>query len=171
MSNPDGSFTYSPSSDFSGLVSFIYEIGIPSDLKKNAANGHYYRYVPAPQIHWTEAKELAAQQSINGQAGYLATITSAEENAFIFTEVGGNGWIGASDAGAEGVWHWQTGPEATFRFWTGGPAPGGTPFNGSYSNWHSVEPNDNFPGDNNFPIDRNQGEDYAHIRPTRWYLE
>jgi len=47
--------------------------------KSAGGNGHYYKAVcTTTAISWTEADLLA-----RAQAGYLATITSAEENAFL----------------------------------------------------------------------------------------
>jgi hypothetical protein len=49
-----------------------------------------------------------------GQAGYLATVQSAEENAFIASKLGANGWIGAKGTmnGAVKEWKWVTDPDS-----------------------------------------------------------
>lgn len=105
------------------------------------ANGHWYDFViPTAAITATEA-ETAAESSVHqGQSGYLATITSAEEQAFLNTLWPGSGsvvgqfsgfsyfLIGASDRDSEGNFAWIGGPED-------GNAVG-------YSNWSSGEPND-----------------------------
>ncbi|MBL4919002.1 DUF4347 domain-containing protein [Szabonella alba] len=113
-----------------------------------AGNGHYYEFVSAPGITWQDAMADAEERSLFGLEGYLATVTSAEENAFIAPLLGGQGWIGASDEGDEGAWMWMTGPEAGTYFWQG--LSDGGPVNGEYSNWSYAEPNDL------------NGEDYAH---------
>jgi hypothetical protein len=47
-----------------------------------------------------------------GFQGHLVTITSAEENAFVFSlSPNNNFWIAGSDAQQEGVWRWVAGPE------------------------------------------------------------
>jgi len=49
----------------------------------NPANQHFYRYVPG-KITGTDALAAAAAAPATlGQAGYLASITSADENAFV----------------------------------------------------------------------------------------
>lgn len=48
-----------------------------------AGNGHYYEYVAAPLIPWTTANAAANSLSYGGLYGHLATITSAEEDAFV----------------------------------------------------------------------------------------
>jgi hypothetical protein len=49
----------------------------------SGGNGHWYKPVPGfPGLTWTFANELA-----QAEGGYLATITSAEENAFVFSLV------------------------------------------------------------------------------------
>ena len=113
-----------------------------------AGNGHYYEFVNAQGISWQDAVTQAAQRSLYGLEGYLATVTSAEENAFIAPLLGGQGWIGASDEGTEGTWLWMTGPEAGTAFWQG--LSSGAPVNGEYNNWAGGEPNNL------------GGEDYAH---------
>ena len=75
-----------------------------------------------------------------GLQGYLATITSAEENAFVFDKLQGNGWLGGTDADVEGDWTWVTGPDAGTVFCI---EQNGTcvPQNDPYNNWDGGEPN------------------------------
>lgn len=87
-------------------------------------NDHWYDYVPASSIFapidFASARSAALTSSHLGQPGYLATITSAQEQAFVQSAfpflVGfgatGNAWLGASDAAVEGEWRWLDGPEA-----------------------------------------------------------
>jgi YVTN family beta-propeller protein len=106
-----------------------------------AGTGHSYEFVSAPGISWQEAKIAAEARSCNGIPGYLATITSAEENAFIANmPLPTNAWLGGTDQQGEGEWRWATGPEAGTQFWQGNSA--GTPVGGAYTNWASGEPND-----------------------------
>eukprot|EP00756_Hemistasia_phaeocysticola_P040891 Hpha_TRINITY_DN16889_c1_g1::TRINITY_DN16889_c1_g1_i1::g.148258::m.148258 len=57
-----------------------------------------------------------------GLVGYLATITTPGEQAWMDV-LGAEGYIGASDAGAEGFWRWVTGPEGCPPYIaTSGPA-------------------------------------------------
>jgi hypothetical protein len=100
---------------------------------------HFYRYIMKLDISWTEARDSAARMEYYGLQGYLATITSAIENDFIWTKTDGVGWIGASDAEMEGDWKWVTGPETGTLFWRGNAS--GYRVNGQYSNWASGEPN------------------------------
>jgi len=119
------------------------------------ATQHYYRFVRSQGITWTAANAAASATTYFGLKGYLATITSYAENAFIQLKTQGVGWIGASDADVEGDWKWVTGPEAGTLFWRGNGS--GTAVNGMYSNWNDGEPNDCC--DANIP----HQEDYAHI--------
>ncbi len=114
---------------------------------------HFYEFVSAPGITWDAARDAAATHSFFGLQGYLATVTSAGENAFIAAKLQGEGWMGAADAAVEGTWRWVTGPEAGTLFFTqtssqlggsyGGATPGGgLAIDGMYSNWAAGEPND-----------------------------
>lgn len=81
------------------------------------ANGHWYEYVMGPHT-WDEALAQASKLTHLGQRGYLATVTSAEENAFIANLGYGHfwAWLGGSDRGSEGNWTWRAGPEAGQAF-------------------------------------------------------
>lgn len=115
---------------------------------KNVFNGHYYRLVKTP-VSFDDAVALSAATTFDGTPsgtpGYLATITSPEENQFLFTVMGGagnNAWLGASDRDVEGDWKWMTGPEAGTSFYTGNVnEPGNGPVNGEFSGWAGGEPN------------------------------
>lgn len=118
-----------------------------NDLYYNPINGHYYKVVSrsntfansatssASAIHLAESTELF------GLKGYLATITTAQEQKFIYDNINGsNIWIGASDdkdllneraatsfadqTTAEGKWYWVAGPEAGTQFWQGATSSG-----------------------------------------------
>lgn len=115
-----------------------------------ASTDHYYDYVPANLITWTDAKAAAEAMDYFGLRGYLATLTIADEGQISGELSPGTGWIGASDAGTEGIWKWMTGPEAGTTFWNGNENGSAAP--GMYENWNSGEPN-NYGG----------SEDYAHI--------
>ncbi|MEZ4988205.1 MAG: HYR domain-containing protein [Saprospiraceae bacterium] len=141
-----GTFTFIPAAGVTGSVAMTYVVKTEGSDLFFADNGHFYEFIVEPNITWTDAAAAAAARTLNGQTGYLATITSASENAFIVDRLQGNGWIGASDNEQEGVWKWVTGPEAGQQFWSGlGQNAGGMPVNGAYNNWDispsNIEPN------------------------------
>ena len=78
---------------------------------------HYYEYVNS-RLTWTDAKIAAENKTFNGMQGYLATITSKEENDFIVQKISSNTWMGASDIENQSIWKWATGPEAGTHFFT-----------------------------------------------------
>jgi len=114
-------------------VSFSLNAALPY-----SGNGHYYEFITAANPSWTTARDLAAARTYFGLQGYLVTSTSAGENAFISSKLSGQGWLGASDAGVEGVWKWVTGPENGNQFWSGNY----TGYVVTYANWNTNEPND-----------------------------
>ncbi len=95
-----------------------------------SSNGHWYELVAAPRTSWITANALANLSSWQDTSGHLATITSAEENAFVFSVVGeGWYWLGGHQAVATDVvdgWNWVNG-----ETW-------------NYTNWVSGEPNNLF---------------------------
>jgi flagellin len=152
-------------SSVSGSAAKLTEASIPADKKAtmfyNKANGHIYEFVDGHK-DWGVAKTEAEAKSVGGQKGYLANITSADEQAFI-TGRGPSGadstaiknfanghhlWLGGTDAAQEGKWIWSGGPEAGTQFWAG--ASNGSATGGSYNNWNPGEPNNS------------GGENYLH---------
>lgn len=102
-------------------------------------NDHWYEYVSPNSIFdgvdFDTARSAALSRTHQGLQGYLATVASAAEQAFIesvgFPWLYGFGgtssaWLGGSDATVEGEWRWLDGPEA-------GQAMG-------YSNWLPGQP-------------------------------
>ncbi len=124
----------------------------------NAVNGHFY-YLNTSLLNYntttTGARDAAKAMSYQGQAGYVATITSTLENSFISSNIASatNIWIGATDELVEGAWKWDTNggsPEAGKRFWTGAAAGSKYTADGiDFASWSGGEPNDS------------SGEDYA----------
>ena len=96
-------------------------------------NGHYYYVYDLDAITtWEEA-----QEHCKSQGGYLATITSQEENEFVYSYLRDNynyesAYFGFTDRDEEGTWIWANGEK------------------NSYTNWHPGEPNS-----------ENPNEDYA----------
>lgn len=120
------------------LVGSVSSVAAAPVLWSSAAGGndHFYEYVGTPMT-WDAARAAAAGTTHAGMPGYLATITSAAEQNFILTSVTrSTSWIGGTDRTAEGVWRWETGPEAGDIFFGPGASAGAFAF------WNSGEPND-----------------------------
>jgi hypothetical protein len=124
-----------------------------SGLAYNSRNGHFYRAVTGT-ITRNNAASAAANVSnvFGGRTGYLVTITDDFENDFVASQIQNaqNIWIGASDAGTEGLWIWDQGPENGTAFWrhpcvsngTGsanscGTATGVSPYDGESGVWQN----------------------------------
>ncbi|MUP37247.1 MBG domain-containing protein, partial [Labilibaculum euxinus] len=118
-------------------------------------DGHFYEYVNAT-ITWDQAEAAASAKTYYGLQGYLATVTSANENIFIQNKISDMIWLGGSDRETEGIWKWVTGPESGNQFSTGANA-----YNGSYVNWNSGEPNSN-------GADEDYTMMYAATNPGEW---
>lgn len=97
---------------------------IPEDAVEY--NGHYY-YLYEDGIASTYEE---AAKYCNSKGGYLATLTSQEENYFVYSYILQQGfksaYFGLSDSASEGNWEWCTGEPL------------------DYTNWHSGEPNNEY---------------------------
>ena len=101
-------------------------------------NGHCYEAVLAQGLSWEDA-----QADCEARGGYLATITSAEENAFVFSLVSGDNDSWFIDGFGNGLGPWLGGyqvsgsaePDGGWRWVTDEPF--------DYTNWETDQP-DNF---------------------------
>jgi len=102
-------------------------------LVQDGGNGHFYEPVTTapPGVSWSVAKAAA-----ESAGGYLVTITSAQESAFVFSLVtdpkywvsgGGNvfglwlgGYQGENSPEPNGGWRWVSGEPWIFTAWAAG---------------------------------------------------
>ena len=103
-----------------------------------AGNGHFYQYVPfdnsVNDYKWMTAYNTAKSMEYDGRKGYLATVTSKEEDLFIFKASSKVGWLGGTRLKHTGnggwrdwtintedksgtSWYWACGPEAGQEFY------------------------------------------------------
>jgi hypothetical protein len=115
-----------------------FEFHLSPTLGYNYDNMHFYEWVPTSLSTGDLAITAAAGRSYKGMQGYLTTITSAAENAFVYALQGNlGGWLGATQVTTNSNnWRWATGPESGTQFSTGA-----TSTNGMYVNWWAGEPN------------------------------
>jgi hypothetical protein len=115
----------------------------PTGFFYNGTNGHFYRPVTATneRTTYTNARARSLLTTFKGQTGYLVTITSADEDAFIFANVPAtNVWFAATDEVIDGRWVIDAGPErGTVMKTSNGQLNGNIP--GVYNNWAQGEPN------------------------------
>ena len=91
-------------------------------------NGHWYQFV-SPFSGW-----LGARQWAENHGGYLATIASAEENAFlvaILDQVHSSANLGGYEPNNDGNWVWITGEPWSYTNWIPGQ-PSNTGGNENY---------------------------------------
>ena len=112
----------------------------PTGYFYNPSNGHFYRPISTTATY-TNARTLSAQQTFKGQTGYLVTITSSDEDAFIFSNVPqSNIWFALTDEVTEAQWKIDAGPEAGTLIKTSNGQTAGN-IQGQYNNWAPGEPN------------------------------
>ncbi len=112
----------------------------PTGYFYNGVNGHFYRPISTGATY-TNARTLASQQTFKGQQGYLVTITSADEDAFIYNNVPQNQiWFALTDEVTEGRWVIDAGPELGTVIKTSNGQTAGN-IQGQYNNWAGGEPN------------------------------
>jgi hypothetical protein len=112
----------------------------PSGYFYNGVNGHFYRPISTGATY-TNARAAALNTTFKGQTGYLVTITSADEDAFIFANVPqASIWFALTDEASEARWVIDAGPEkGTLIKINNGQTNGNIP--GQYNNWAPGEPN------------------------------
>jgi hypothetical protein len=84
----------------------------------NTQNGHTYQLIQTSKT-WQEARSHCKKLG-----GYLVTITSEEEETFIFDQILRHSnkdiWAGATDKDVEGNWKWITGESFEYTNWRKG---------------------------------------------------
>lgn len=179
---------FSPNGVNGGVSIFWYadENLWENDMFYDSTSGHFYaHYVNTNYmaISWNDARQraLSAYNSALDCYGYLAHITSAEEQAFVHTLMGNEkGWLGASRNIGSNPWDW---------YWVDGPASETqTPFfrqnaNGvygtllwGYENWDGkTEPNNagneyvmHYYGDTGYWNDYNPTNDAVNAYIVEW---
>jgi hypothetical protein len=132
----------------------------PTDFFYNGTNGHFYRPITTGATY-TNARTLASQQTFKGQQGYLVTITSADEDAFIFNNVPQNQiWFALTDEAVEGQWRIDAGPEAGTLIKTSNGQTAGN-IVGQYNNWASGEPNNS--GNEDYAVTKWNGSQWNDL--------
>ena len=121
----------------------------PTGYYFNGVNGHFYRPITTTATY-TAARAASLLTTFKGQKGYLVTITSADEDAFIFNNVPqGNIWFALTDEASEARWTIDAGPEkGTLIKINNGQTNGNIP--GQYNNWAGGEPNNS--GDEDYAV-------------------
>jgi TolB-like protein len=97
------------------------------DVALDPRTGHVYEAVPVT-LTWFEAQRAAAERTYRGARGHLATITSAEEERFVWENlrraVAGGYWLGGykriGDTIAGPRWVWVTGEPLEYTNWLPG---------------------------------------------------
>ncbi len=159
----------SRTSSFSGSATVTISVSFVGGVTTayNANNGSFYRNFGS-LVTWQAAMDLTTASSncgitFNGLCGYLATVTSETETAFIADKVTtAQSWIGGNDRAVEGTWRWpDNSPEAGAIFFKDsannsgtvninfcldglqGYCPAAVTGNISrYNNWNDGEPNE-----------------------------
>jgi hypothetical protein len=132
----------------------------------NGVNGHFYRPISTTATY-TGARAASLLTTFKGQTGYLVTITSADEDAFIFNNVPqGNIWFALTDEASEARWTIDAGPEAgTLIKINNGQLNGNIP--GQYNNWAPGEPNNS--GNEDYAVTKWSGGSQWNDLPNNFY--
>jgi hypothetical protein len=133
----------------------------PPGFYYNPINGHFYQPVTTGTTY-TAARAASLTTTFKGQQGYLVTITSADEDAFISANVPqSNIWFAATDEVIEGRWVIDAGPEkGTVMKTQNGQLAGNVP--GVYNNWASGEPN-GVNGSENYAVTKWNGNQWNDL--------
>jgi hypothetical protein len=124
------------------------------------SNGHFYRPISTGATY-TNARSAALGTTFKGQTGYLVTITSSDEDAFIFNNVPQSQiWFALTDEAVEGQWRIDAGPEAgTLIKTSNGQFTGNIA--GQYNNWAGGEPNNS--GNEDYAVTKWNGSQWNDL--------
>jgi hypothetical protein len=132
----------------------------PTGFFYNGTNGHFYRPI-STGTSYTGARAAALNTTFKGQQGYLVTITSADEDAFVFNNVPQtNIWFALTDELVEGQWRIDAGPEAGTLIKTSNGQTAGN-IVGQYNNWAPGEPNNS--GNEDYAVTKWNGSQWNDL--------
>ncbi len=132
----------------------------PTGYFYNGTNGHFYRPISSGTTY-TGARVAALNTTFKGQQGYLVTITSADEDAFVFNNVPQtNIWFALTDELVEGQWRIDAGPEAGTLIKTSNGQTAGN-IVGQYNNWAPGEPNNS--GNEDYAVTKWNGSQWNDL--------
>jgi hypothetical protein len=133
----------------------------PPGFYYNPINGHFYKPI-TPGDTYTGARAASLLTTFKGQTGYLVTITSANEDAFIQANVPQtNIWFAATDEVTEGRWVIDAGPEKGTVMKTQNGQTAGN-ITGVYNNWAPGEPN-GVNGSENYAVTKWNGNQWNDL--------
>ena len=132
----------------------------PTGFYYNPINGHFYKPIPTG-AYYTAARAASLLTTFKGQTGYLVTITSADEDAFIYANIPqSNIWFALTDEITEGIWIIDAGPEkGTIIKTQNGQNAGNVA--GQYNNWAANEPNNS--GNEDYPVTKWGGSQWNDL--------
>jgi hypothetical protein len=132
----------------------------PTGFFYNGTNGHFYRPISTGATY-TNARAASLLTTFKGQTGYLVTITSPDEDAFIFNNVPqSNIWFALTDEASEARWVIDAGPEkGTLIKINNGQLNGNIP--GQYNNWAPGEPNNS--GNEDYAVTKWNGSQWNDL--------
>jgi hypothetical protein len=132
----------------------------PTGYFYNGVNGHFYKPISTGNTY-TGARAASLLTTFKGQTGYLATITSADEDAFIYANIPqSNIWFALTDEITEGIWIIDAGPEKGTIIKTQNGQTAGNVV-GQYNNWAGGEPNNS--GNEDYPVTKWGGSQWNDL--------
>ena len=137
----------------------------PTGYYYNGINGHFYRPITTGNTY-IGARTASEATTFKGQKGYLVTITSADEDAFIYNNVPQSQiWFALTDEASEARWVIDAGPEkGTLIKINNGQTNGNIP--GQYNNWAPGEPNN--AGNEDYAVTKWNGTQWNDL-PNHFY--
>ena len=151
-------------------VSIIMQTNISGNVIYYSDNGHYYQYVPFTNNErtwtWIDCYDAAKEMTYCGRQGYLATLTSLDEDKFVTRLVSTPMWVGGTrlsptdnatssstqyyasfDTDDEpndddtDYWYWACGPEKGMQITPGvaNPYQDESQYNNAVTWWNTID--------------------------------